>query len=323
MKLSFVRRVGRRLRDIDLVFPGWLERLLLRDVPNGSEPIRLPIVTVIGPPRVGSTLMFQVLVSQYRCFHFDNFQHSFLRYPYLAYRFSRRFITPQTGRFRSDHGYVPGLGGLSEGNFFWPYWFDMGLDEGLPRPDPRRLRHIARVMNAIWLREGLPMIGSYNSHAFYLGELARRFERVVVVNMRRDPVANAVSLLRGRLVFRGTIEQWWSNRPAECLAAGITDPYRQIVCQIAGFYRAVKEQRRYLPDAAVVDVHYEDLCRAPAEVLDRVRTACDNVGIALPQRAQPPALPRFEVRRPRPHEREHAERFRSLCAEIDWHDLWS
>ena len=83
--MTVIRTFGRRLRDIDFVVPGVLEKAMLHfAAPWGGDKVALPLVAIVGPPRVGSTLMYQLLVSQYRFFYFDNFQHALLRYPYLV-----------------------------------------------------------------------------------------------------------------------------------------------------------------------------------------------------------------------------------------------
>jgi hypothetical protein len=322
--MGVIRILGRRLRDIDFVVPGMLEKAMLHfAASSGGDKITLPLVAIVGPPRVGSTLMPQLLVAQYQFFYLDNVQHALLRYPYLAFTLSNRLIPKGVVTSQSDHGFVEGWGGLSEGNFFWPFWFDAAMTQKDPKPSISRLQHIRRVLNQIYIVTGRPMVCAYNAHAFYLTELDRRFEKLVIVNMCRDPVANAVSLLRARRKLRSSPEEWWSIRPKSCTISERTDPYRQIVCQIVETYRQVKKQRSLIPHVPIVDVHYEELCSSPAAVLGRIAEACSDASIELIPHSVKSTIPNLTVRGVREDESEDAERFRALFETVNWDDLWS
>lgn len=320
---NWLRAAARRLRDVDLVLPGYVERLLLRsEIADLEKCIKLPLIAIVGPPRVGSTLMYQILVARFQSFYYDNFQHAFLRYPYLSFLVSH-FLSPKTEtRFSSDHGFVAGITGLSEGNFFWPFWFDMQMSERIPEPQADCLRHVCRVLNRIHQMTGRPMVSSYNAHAYYLVELDRLFEKLVIINMRRDPVANALSLLRARKLLRPNVDQWWSIQPARCAELPSGDPYTKIVCQIVETYRAINQQRSQLSSVPIVDVDYDDLCASPSTILSRVAEACDEAGIQLNPRSYSPPMPDLSARGLTENEAEERERFQSLFNTIDWNELW-
>jgi hypothetical protein len=317
-----LRVVGRKLRNFDFVLPGLVENAALRFVkpPNGAK-IALPLIAIVGPPRVGSTLMYQLLVTHYHLFYFDNLQHAFLRYPYLAFKVAKRLNSHTPATFFSDHGFVSGMGGLSEANFFWPFWFDMAMAQKEPAPVTSRLDHIGQVLNQIYLETKRPLVNSYNAHAFYLDELARRFEKLVVVNMRRDPVANAMSLLRARRLLVKSPQDWWSIRPGACSTSA--DPYEQIACQVVETYRQVKAQRRLVPDVPVVDVHYEDLCRTPAQFFEHFAAVCCQTAIPLTPRGSSQPTPELTASAPREEEAADVTRFQELFTSVDWDDLWN
>jgi hypothetical protein len=265
--------------------------------------------------------MYQLLVARFQFFYYDNFQHAFLRYPYLSFLVSH-FLLPKTEtQFSSDHGFVAGITGLSEGNFFWPFWFDMQMSERSPEPQADRLRHICRVLNRVHQMTGRPMVSSYNAHAYYLVELDRLFEKLVIISMHRDPVANALSLLRARQVLRPSVDHWWSIQPARCAELPSGDPFAKIVCQIVETYRAIKRQRSRLSPVPIVDVDYDDLCANPLRVLSRVAEACSEAGIQLKPRSSSPPIPDLSARELTEDEAKERERFRSLFSTIAWNDL--
>lgn len=174
----------------------------------------------------------------------------------------------------------------------------------------------------MYAETNLPMFNAYNAHAFYLTELRRYFEKAVVINMRRYPTANAVSLLRARKKYREDIARWWSIKPAACNENQIPDPYHQIACQIIETYRAIKAQRSHtiLP---IIDINYEQLCIYPEKTLEDIVAFCRDAGIQLEDSNTVPPLPDLQIRGPRPNELKDTERFTSIFDLIDWQGLWS
>ena len=265
----------------------WLDRWWWRQeaaAENGQT--RLPFVAVIGPPRVGSTLMYQLLITYFDFFYFDNLQHALLRYPYLAFRLSRGLPRRRPPHFESDHGFVAGLHGPSEANFFWPLWCGMPMDEHHLSEREREQQGSQRAMlirffDAIARRTQLPLTNSYNAHAFYMEELADWFAHVIFVNLRRDAIDNAVSIYRARQQLRQKMTDWWSIQPAPCRNTQGIDEFDQIVGQIVETYRAVDRQRRLRPDLQVVDVDYEVLLDNPERTLRAIQSAAADCSIQL------------------------------------------
>jgi hypothetical protein len=179
------------------------------------------------------------------------------------------------------------------------------------------------VLNQLYCDVGHPMVNAFNSHAFYLGYLAHHFPKLIIVNMRREPVSNAVSLLRGRRTYRSDITEWWSIRPSHCIEAKHPDPYSQIVCQITETYRAVKAQRHLVGRSRIIDVRYEEFCEHPNAILADIASACSVAGILVSKRENAPPLPDFTARSPRASEEADASHFRSLFDQVDWNDVWS
>lgn len=317
-----LRWIARKIRNTNFVIPGALERILLRKTPLTPDKIELPLIAIVGPPRVGSTLMFQMLVNRYECFCHDNFQHAFLRYPYLGFLFSHYFLNQPRAGYTSDHGFVKGLRGISEGNFFWPYWFDLQMDQSVPAPNSSKLRYAYRTLNRIFEITGHPMVTSYNAHSFYLADLQRHFRNIVIVQMHRNPIDNAVSILRARKLIRSNVTQWWSVRPSVCRSVDSQDPYEQIVCQIVETYREIRRQRSLIT-IPCLDVDYEHLCSDPSEVLGRVMRVCRESSIGLRERSEGQAVPPIDQKRVRHDESADAENFRKVFSRMHCEDLFT
>ena len=317
--MDIFRLLARKIRYIDLWGLELLERkLLLSRQGSFQKKITMPFVAIIGPPRVGSTLLYQILATQFSFFYFDNFQHAFFKYPYLSYQVSK-YLFQNKSNFKSDHGFVSGFKGLSEGNFFWPYWFDMSLEQKKASVDVVKRQHIYQVLNQIYFEGNLPMVNSFNAHGFYLDEMKACFEKLIIINIRRSPVANALSLLRARNQLQNKATHWWSVKPVTCNDE--EDVYKQISCQVIETYRQIKFQKEKVPDLPIIDVSYEDLCQNPNLTLKNFELLCAENDLVL-QKKTKANLPVFEIRGIRPNEQKNAEIFAQLFESINWKELW-
>ena len=155
-------------------------------------------------------------------FYFDNLQHALLRYPYLAFRVSHSLPYGRPPHFESDHGFVAGLHGPVRSQFLLAvmvrYADERATSERVRATNSRfpAGRWSSASLTPWPVRTKLPMTNSYNAHAFYMEELADWFSHVVFVNLRRDPIDNAVSIYRARQQLRQQMTDWWSIQPAAC-----------------------------------------------------------------------------------------------------------
>src|SRR5690606_21792278 len=65
-----------------------------------------PPVFVVGPPRSGTTLVYQLLVRRFRVAYLSNLAHRLYETPAAATWLGRPFVRPWTGPFESRYGHV-------------------------------------------------------------------------------------------------------------------------------------------------------------------------------------------------------------------------
>jgi len=313
--MSILRTAGKQLRRLPIPPLDWLER---RWIPSGTLPTQthLPFVAVVGPPRVGSTLMYQLLLTQFRFAFFDNLQHGLLRYPNLAFSLSHwlRPIHLRTSTLASDHGFVHGILGASEANFFWPYWCGMNMTQCPVVPNEARLGHVLAFFNRMHEQLQLPLTNSYNAHAFYMKEVSHIFPRSVFIVLRRDPLANGLSILRARQKLRRRVQEWWSIQPSQCVGIAHLDEYTQIARQLRYTYQSMRNQKQTIPQLNTIDVAYEDLCRNPRAELERIAAMCRESGVEIVEQAESslPICPAKHISSPIPSGGTMEKMFRAL-----------
>ena len=246
-----------------------------------------PTVFVVGAPRVGSTLTYQILASTLDVDFVSNVEYALYHTPALAMTMKRSFAKPYQASFQSEFGFERGLWAPSEAERWWVYWFDFETRERVPEPNDARLAHIRHAMASTFARTGRPFLGGQNNHTQYLPQLRKLWPDAIFVHIKRDPVRAAASVLRVRESLYGDITKWFSVRPLRCQRQYPT-PYDEVIAQQCAVNRRVADFAAM--DDGVITVDYDALCADPRELVVQV---AERIGLP----AQTEGLPRHFVMR--------------------------
>jgi LPS sulfotransferase NodH len=247
-----------------------------------------PAVFVVGAPRVGSTLTYQLLASTLDVDFVSNVEYALYHTPALAMAMKRSFANPYQASFQSEFGFERGLWAPSEAERWWIHWFDFETRERVPEPNDVRLAHIRRAMASTFARTGRPFLGGQNNHTQYLPQLRKLWPDAIFVHIKRDPVRAAASVLRVRESLHGDTTTWFSVRPLSCQRQYPT-PYDEVIAQQCTVNRRVSDFAAV--DDGVITVDYDALCADPRELVVRV---AERIGLP----AQTEQLPRHFATRP-------------------------
>jgi hypothetical protein len=258
--------------------------------------VELPILFVIGPPRSGTTLAAQLLAYHLDSGYIDNIAARFWHAPLTGVKLSNAILAasprPALG---SDYGATAEPGGLHEFGYFWRNWLNKHTFADIAQPersaagiDWRGLRRtLANLQH--WFQRPLVfknMLGSY-----HMAELQQSLGPVLFVEVRRDPLDTAVSILNARQTFYDNPQHWWSYAPPEVEDLRGLDTKEQVAGQIHYLRRLFRHQANQWPgeECPVLAVEYEELCGDPIGFLERVRTSCQRLyGTAPALGSEPP-----------------------------------
>src|SRR5580692_3262293 len=106
------------------VFKAWNEHMVYPIArPRRTRPTTHAPIFIVGAPRSGSTLLYQLMTS---CFHFgyiSNLHCTLYGAPQLVERFMRNSDFHPDSNFRSDTGQTEGMAGPCECNAYWYLFF--------------------------------------------------------------------------------------------------------------------------------------------------------------------------------------------------------
>lgn len=275
-----MRREDRRSLARDLLLHA--VNVALRPIENqqlrrarGVEP---GVVFLVGTPRAGTTLLFQLLARYCDYTYVPNFAARFWLVPVTGLKLYRlRFPRAvDRGELVSHLGRTFGPHAPHEFSYFWHYW--MGPAES----DDRTAAELERVdwqairseICGLYHDFGRPVLfKSLNFVDYHVPQVAALLPSASFVWIRRDPRFVAQSILESRRRRYGDPCRWWSVRPRAAARWSQLGPVEQVVRQIVDIERALERAFAALPAGRRVVIQYESLVAAPSEATARLMGA--------------------------------------------------
>jgi LPS sulfotransferase NodH len=278
-----------RLRKLNRV----LDRVETALGDGGDAPLHHAPLFIVGAPRTGSTLLYQLVVEAFDVGYLSNRHCRLWGMPSLVERF-RRPLPP--GAYESRFGRTSGPASPSECEQFW-YRFFRRSPQYLPleEADPAHLRRLRAAVRSLGNAAGRPLVFKNLLNTLRLRPLATALPEAVFVEIRRDLVATATSLLAGRKQLFGDYGHWWSSEPPEIARLRALPPEQQVVEQIRAVEALAARDRQAIGGARFLELRYDDVCDDPARALASIAELAERNGFQLARRRDVPAkFPRSE-----------------------------
>ncbi|MBE0434973.1 MAG: sulfotransferase [Methylomicrobium sp.] len=285
----------------------WLaERALLDHAENVQ---RFPVVLLMGPIRSGTTLFMQWLVNTGLVAYPSNLLSRFYQAPILGAKIQLLLTDPrfnfrdELGEFVQQAGYDSENGktqGVLAPNEFWYFWRrflaepsrDVWSDEELEHcMDAATMKaELTGVMNVMQKPfAAKAMLFNYN-----IPFLDAIFDKALFVQIERDPVANAASILEARKRQLGSEKAWYSFKIPEYERLQNLAPVAQVAGQLHYINQAVTQGMAGVAESRKLRVQYEDFCANPGHYYELLR---GKLGMTEPARYSGPDA--FRIARPK------------------------
>lgn len=250
------------------------------------------LLFVLALPRSGSTLTYQVIVHGLRAQYLSNVWNLLYQLPLLGGWVSRVIARNHQSDFRSEQGFVSGLAGPAEGLKFWQWWLGAGLvEDGIQREtlafNDSRLSYLRKILARLTFNNG-PFVSAYLGHALVPDQLSNAFPEAAIIRVRRNPVDNALSLLKA---MRQGDQKWFSLLPWECRKWENASEHERVASQVYWLNKRLDEANS---SSNYLEVHYEALCQHPTAELNRIHDFCLNKGINVEKKFSLPESFRYK-----------------------------
>ena len=241
-----------------------------------------PICFIVGPPRSGTTLLYEMVVTQYICGYLSNFAKRMFRTPVVATFLIRKAIRNRSGAYDSKWGELDGNAAPSEAGRIWRYWMPYAAPYNLDAAGLSKSR-IRRKISAISHILGAPMIVKNPILQSDIPALLTLFPDAIFLHIDRSYADNARSLMRLREVRKGEDETGWvSLRPSGWQRYAAADAMTQSCAQVVLSHKDIEvELSEQRAAGRVLRIAYEELCTAPDKTLNGIERFASTHGINM------------------------------------------
>ncbi len=258
-----------------------------------------PTLHVLGVPRSGTTLLTQAIGTHLPVGVINNLVAAFWAAPCYGIRLSKKLLCPLRSRFESTYGRTREIEEPHEFGYFWAAMLgyrDQVEPTAAERADVDWVR-IRRVLLNMVHAEGRPLAFKSFMLGWYIEEMLNALPQTCFVWIRRDPVQNALSLLRARREYVASEDAWVGLKPKEHVWLRERTICEQVAGQVVFLDAALQREVTRARGRNVLELSYEEFCSRPAQALDRVRELLQANGASMEALAATGVPDRYEAAR--------------------------
>jgi len=278
---------------------------------------------IIGAPRTGSTILYQILTNEFDTLYINNLIDNFHRNFFFGFWLSNELFKGKPhNSFKSELGntYEFGLQAPSECAAFWYRWIPRGKhfvdknEVSLTKIDEIR-KNIYSVINYY----DKSLVFKNMNAGLRLRMLKDVAPQLKLIFIKRDPVLTAFSILNARKKYYNDENVWWSIKPKEYHDINKLNVYQQLVKQIYYIEKQIHMDIKLFPGENVIITSYNELTNSTNELLTKISAFwADEI-----KRRKAPQKPILDIRKNSNEKNDILKKIRIEVEKLDWHDYTS
>lgn len=300
MTIKLLKNIKTRLvfnlKKLISLFLNPLEKRLTRQSVKDIQ----PVIFIIGAPRSGTSLLYELLIRQYKFAYISNLAQLMNRVPVSVSKIGlgliEKYHDNKVDSYNSKYGALSGLGAPSEGGMVWSRWLAEThyLDEShLKNIDEVSLKGtILGFSNAM---QG-PFLNKNVMHSVHMRLLNVLFPECLFIHINREIKSNVRSILRAHSKFSTNKDEWFSVKPKEYKQYKNDDIVLRTVAQVHYIHENIYEDAKYLGEGRIFKIDYEKLCENPKLVIHSICTFLAKNGVELKERDS--SIPNLSISAP-------------------------
>lgn len=250
------------------------ENILFDRFAASVEAADVPLIFVLGSPRTGSTLVYQILVNYFNFFYFSNFiADNFPEHPSVGAALDQVMNPRSFIDYESKFGKTEGVWGPSEASAVFRNWF--GGEHPAQTKScnilPGQELHFLKSMKSIYALTGRPILSKNAWNCFRIAAIMRLFPQAHFVWVRRDIGESAVSDLAARY-RRGGATVWNSATTSNYLEIQKLPYWQQVVEQQFEYNKSVEADLQQFSHGQFIEIWYEEICGDIERQLSRLES---------------------------------------------------
>ena len=232
------------------------------------------LLFILGSPRVGSTLLYQVVINHFDVFYPTNsFVELFESDHFLLSELPMEFGCTKFVDYKSFYGKTSGEDQPSEASGLFRYFLggEHPSESKSKEPLPGLEKKFVQFMNQLFIANKKPFVFKNAWNCFRIEFLSQIFPKACFLWIRRDVAASAYSDLQSRRQ-RGSTEIWNSATTENYKAIQKLPYWEQVVEQQYSYAQSISKDLSQLPYSRYFEVWYEDLCGKTNKTIDELKS---------------------------------------------------
>ena len=244
----------------------------------GSQTPEHPCIFIIGPPRSGSTIFYQLVTSLLDVSYVDNLANLARDNPYTGSRLSHRFFGDSShSSFTSEYGQTTGSGlhAPAEALFFYK-WFP---DQHYAVPSdlsPEQTEAFKRTIYAMINRSDKAMLIKNLSFSLRLQALREILPGARYIVVKRNPLYTAQSILQAMRKNKLPKNRLWGIQPREYRKLEKLEPIEMVVKQVNLIERQIYRDLKDIPKEHILYVDYGQIGTHLESIMNDVCKLCGS-----------------------------------------------
>lgn len=231
-----------------------------------------PCLFIIGPPRSGSTILYQLISSLLDISYVDNLANLARENPYMGNRLSRRIFGNRAhSSFTSEYGQTSGSGlhAPAEALFFYKWFPDHHFTQASDLSS-KQASEFRQTLSAMINGANKAMVIKNLSFSLRIQALKEILPDAKYIVVLREPLYTAQSLLQGMRKNKQAKNKIWSIRPRNYKELEKLDPLEMVVKQVNQIEQQIVEDLRSIPEENILYVEYEKMGGQLESMIDEV-----------------------------------------------------
>ncbi len=238
------------------------------------------LLFILGSPRVGSTLLYQIIINHFDVFYPANSLNKIFESDSVL--FSELPIASKCSEFvdyKSLYGKTSGEDQPSEASGLFRHFFggEHPSESKSKEPLPGLEKEFVQFMNQLFIGNNKPLVFKNAWNCFRIKFLSQVFPKACFLWVRRDLAASAYSDLQSRR-NRGSTEIWNSASTENYKAIQKLPYWEQVVEQQYSYAQCISKDLSQLTCSGYFEVWYEDLCEKTNKTIDELKSFLEPHG---------------------------------------------
>lgn len=231
-------------------------------------------IFIIGAPRTGSTILYQILTNKFDVLYIDNLVDTFYRNLYFGFWIDNLFFDGKPHNcFKSYHGNTLqyGFHAPAECGAFWYRWLPKERHYVAKGEMPKEvIKEIKENIFSVINRYNKPFIFKNLNAGQRMGLIYEIAPGAKFIFIKRDPLYTAQSILQSKRRVGKKGNEWWSIKPKNYKKLEKLNTYEQIVKQIFFLEKQIIEDYKLFDPQNFLIVHYSELCKKSEDIISKI-----------------------------------------------------